>query len=87
MRDDEKTIEKLKEKGESPITKEKGEKLAKEIGAVKYMECSARTQLYLKNVFDSAIQVVLCPPDLNKQKESRCAFLWLFKIKYNSSKI
>ena len=75
MRDDENTIEKLKEKNESPITKEKGEKLAKEIGAVKYMECSARTQLYLKNVFDSAIQVVLCPPGKNKIKESRCAFL------------
>ena len=43
-RDNEQEIEKLKEKGLTPITYPQGLQMMKEIGAVKYLECSALTQ-------------------------------------------
>ena len=62
LRDDKDTIEKLKEKKLTPITYPQGLAMAKEIGAVKYLECSALTQRGLKTVFDEAIRAVLGPP-------------------------
>ncbi|XP_013883193.1 rho-related protein racD [Austrofundulus limnaeus] len=61
LRDDEDTINELKEKKLSPITCEQGLFMAKEIGAVKYVECSNLTKHSLKRVFDEAIRVVLNP--------------------------
>lgn len=47
----------------------KGEKLAKDLGAVKYVECSALTQKGLKNVFDEAIIAALEPPQTKKTRK------------------
>jgi cell division control protein 42 len=52
--------EKLGKQKMSPVRKEDGERMAKELGAVKYVECSALTQYKLKDVFDE-----VCPPSLN----------------------
>ncbi|TGZ57878.1 Ras-related protein rac1-like protein [Temnothorax longispinosus] len=61
LREDKETIERLKDKKLAPITYPQGLAMAKEIGAVKYLECSALTQKGLKTVFDEAIRAVLCP--------------------------
>ncbi|MEQ2193640.1 hypothetical protein XENOCAPTIV_007357 [Xenoophorus captivus] len=61
LRDDPKTIAKLNDMKEKPVATEQGQKLAKEIGACCYVECSALTQKGLKTVFDEAIIAILAP--------------------------
>ena len=55
--------------------------MAKDVGAVKYLECSALTQKGLKTVFDEAIRAVLCPPPKPSSRR-RCKILWSFKYHY-----
>ena len=69
LRDDAATTEKLLKVKQKPITVEGAEKLARELRAVKYVECSALTQKGLKNVFDDAILAALEPPDPVKKKK------------------
>jgi cell division control protein 42 len=54
----------------SPVRKEDGERMAKDLGAVKYVECSALTQYKLKDVFDEAIVAALEPPAQKKKKHT-----------------
>ena len=51
-----------------------GAKVAKEIGAVGHIECSALTGENLKNVFDKAIREVLNPTPV-KQGRRKCLIL------------
>ncbi|PSS37579.1 hypothetical protein PHLCEN_2v595 [Hermanssonia centrifuga] len=51
----------------APISYSQGVSMAKDIGAVKYLECSALTQKGLKTVFDEAIRAVLNPPPPTKK--------------------
>ena len=69
LREDRETLERLREKGMLPITYEQGLMKAREIRASKYMECSALTQKGLKDVFDEAIRVVLCPTPIKRRKK------------------
>ncbi len=75
LRDDDATLSYLKEKNLEPISFDAGAQMSKEIGAVKYLECSALTQRGLKNVFDEAIRAVLCPPVKQTKKKKGCMIL------------
>ncbi|PAV22712.1 small GTPase Rac1 [Pyrrhoderma noxium] len=69
LRDDQATIEKLRERRMAPITYQQGLQMQKDIRAVKYLECSALTQKNLKTVFDEAIRAVLYPPAKDKKPD------------------
>ena len=56
LRDDPQVRDKLAKQRMQPVRKEDGERMAKELGAVKYVECSALTQYKLKDVFDEVSQ-------------------------------
>ena len=60
LRDDPQVIEKLTRQKQRPILSEQGERLARDLGAVKYVECSALTQKGLKNVFDEVRNAFRC---------------------------
>lgn len=70
LREDHDTVMRLQERRLAPISAMQGAAMAKEIGAVKYLECSALTQKGLKQVFDDAIRSVLCPPQKPKKKKT-----------------
>lgn len=52
LREDPSVREKLAKQKMQPVRREDGERMAKDLGAVKYVECSALTQFKLKDVFD-----------------------------------
>uniref|UniRef100_A0A8C4J5F1 Ras homolog family member Q n=1 Tax=Dromaius novaehollandiae TaxID=8790 RepID=A0A8C4J5F1_DRONO len=74
LRDDPKTLARLNDMKEKPVSVDQGQKLAKEIGAYCYVECSALTQKGLKTVFDEAIIAILTPKKhtVKKRIGSRC---------------
>jgi len=71
LREDSATIEKLNTKKQAPIGYEQGLQMMQEIGAVKYMECSALTQTGLKAVFDESIRAVLAPVQTKGKEKKR----------------
>lgn len=52
-----------------PISLEQGEKMAKELKCAKYVECSAKSQVGLKSVFDEALLTHFEPFDENDKKK------------------
>ncbi|KAF9240870.1 P-loop containing nucleoside triphosphate hydrolase protein [Melanogaster broomeanus] len=72
LREDPTTVEKLRDRRMQPIQYSQGLSMSREIGAVKYLECSALTQKGLKTVFDEAIRAVLNPPPKKEKRNRGC---------------
>jgi len=70
LRNDQQVIQKLAQKGLKPKSMIDGEELRKTIKAVKYVECSAKTQEGVKSVFDDCIRVVLFSRPAKKKADS-----------------
>lgn len=75
LRDDPIAIEKLQRNKQKPISTEQAERLARDLKAVKYVECSALTQKGLKNVFDEAILAALEPPKPRGKHGKKCSII------------
>lgn len=83
LREDRGAIEALAKKGLTPLQKGSGLELAKKIGALKYLECSALTQKGLKEVFTTAVEAVVFPEHfgeaakhmIRKKKKKSCSLL------------
>ncbi|RMD44738.1 hypothetical protein DV735_g433, partial [Chaetothyriales sp. CBS 134920] len=59
LRHDPRTIEELAKTSQKPVTPEQGEEVRKKIGAYKYLECSAKTNQGVREVFESATRAAL----------------------------
>ena len=76
LRDDGDTLKVLKSRMQAPVSYVQGLALARDIAAIKYLECSAKSQKGLKPVFDEAIRVVLRPvPRRQKPSKRSCTLL------------
>lgn len=71
LRNDERMIQQLKLNGMSVVERAEAEKLALEIGAFKYCECSAMTQEGLKDVFQVAIKAAFNAAKDKKTQEGK----------------
>jgi len=59
LRRDNAVIEELRRTGKAPVTTEDGERVARDIRAEKYIECSAKTKDFVPQVFEEATRAAL----------------------------
>lgn len=75
LRSDPTTISLMAAQGTAPISPLEGEKVAKEIGARRYLECSAKEGRGVREVFDAAIRESLRKSGMKKLKKKGCVVL------------
>ena len=69
LREDPSTVEELAKEEQKPLSPEMGELLAHDVGAVKYVECSALTGEGVSSVFHEAVLAALGIPRGVKRKK------------------
>jgi small GTP-binding protein len=74
LRDDPKTIQELGRTSQRPVSPQDGEAVAQKIGAMKYLECSAKTQEGVREVFEHATRAALMAKDQTHRKK-KCLVL------------
>ncbi|KAJ1963795.1 GTP-binding protein Rho1 [Dipsacomyces acuminosporus] len=74
LRHDPRTIEELRQANLHPVTPEEGAAVAQKIGAAKYLECSAKNNDGVREVFETATRAALLAKT-KKKKKSGCLVL------------
>ncbi|EEY19160.1 GTP-binding protein RHO1 [Verticillium alfalfae VaMs.102] len=75
LRYDNKTIEELRKTSQKPVSPEEGEEVRKKIGAYKYLECSAKTNEGVREVFEHATRAALLSRSRGGSKKHKCNLL------------
>jgi len=70
LRKDDKTLKQLSSRNEAMVKVDAAQRVAKEIGAVTYLECSALTQEGLHQLFDEAIRAAITK--INQPRQCGC---------------
>ncbi|PRT55712.1 GTP-binding protein rho1 [Wickerhamiella sorbophila] len=71
LRDDENVQNALRRTSQSPVTSAEGEAVAQKIGAIKYLECSARTGQGVREVFEAATRAALSTKPKKRSKSKK----------------
>ena len=72
LRDDTKTIAALKENNQKPVSVDEAKACAEKIGAIKYLECSAKANDGVREVFEAATRAALTA---KPKKKKTCMLL------------
>jgi Rho family protein len=59
LRADEETVERMAQDGKLAVSVHEGQRMAREVGAAKYLECSAKMLEGVKDVFDQVSMQIL----------------------------
>ncbi|VEU22055.1 DEKNAAC103080 [Brettanomyces naardenensis] len=74
LRNDPRTNEQLSQLGQRPVTPSEGQAVAEKIKALKYMECSAKLNQGVREVFETATRAALQTKE-RKEKKKKCVVL------------
>ncbi|KAJ7836714.1 Rho family small GTP binding protein cdc42 [Mycena leptocephala] len=75
LRADEEAVERMARDGKLTVSVHQGQRMARELGAAKYVECSAKTLEGVKDVFDQAIAVGVAYRNKEDKRGRRCIVL------------
>ena len=72
LRNDPVMIAELKRENDNIVTYAEGKELAEKLGAAAYVECSAKQNVGLKEVFDNVIHAVLEAAESKRKDKTNC---------------
>jgi len=72
QRENQKVLDELNSEKKKPLKDKDGKKLAKEIEAVRYMECSAKTMAGYRDIFDEVLRYVINEHKQGKKQGKQC---------------
>jgi Ras family protein A len=75
LRYDQKIIEELRKTSQKPVSPEEGEEIRKKIAAYKYLECSAKTNEGVREVFEHATRAALLSRSTRSKSHKKCLVL------------